>query len=267
MSTNNSICREEKDQKLLTKKRAINNDNNSENESYTSSFSENSESDIVSLMQKQLAKNQKKKYISVINIKRGKFEELECAKIASFIKNKEMDPLDDFAFPYMSQNDFNDTVFTADTNTFRKLCFYCPICKQYFRHYSLYYHIFQFHFQSIKEYLSDREIAKSCSRLMENEFEKIITSIELFSELAILYSSCDFRGCSEWRHTTDRKIKKLKNLNLENTYFKKTLEEAVKELGKILPVNENKNKTKKRTLKKKKIKERNDNIFNLYKHA
>lgn len=60
MSTNNSITKEEKDPKLLTKKRIINNDNNSENESYTSSFSENSDSEIASLMQKQLAKNKKK---------------------------------------------------------------------------------------------------------------------------------------------------------------------------------------------------------------
>ena len=48
MSTNNSITKEEKDPKLLTKKRIINNDNNSENESYTSSFSENSDSEIAS---------------------------------------------------------------------------------------------------------------------------------------------------------------------------------------------------------------------------
>ncbi len=76
-----------------------------------------------------MQKTKKNIYLNIflLLIKSGKFEELELAKIAALVKNKEMDSLKDFSFPYINQNNFNNTVFTVDTNTFLKLCFYYPI--------------------------------------------------------------------------------------------------------------------------------------------
>ncbi len=75
---------------------------------------------------------------------------------------------------------------------------------------------------------------------MENEFKKIEKSIELFSELAILFESCDFNGASEWRSNAEDKIEYLQKLDIKKKYFCITKEDAFNLLYEKLPLNKNK---------------------------
>ena len=88
--------------------------------------------------------------------------------------------------------------------------------------------------------LSNRDIAHNYAKLMENEFKKIENSLELFSELTIIYQSCEFFGASDWRTNTNYRIEDLKKLNIEKKFFKISKDEAFKLLVGKLPLNKNK---------------------------
>ena len=77
---------------------------------------------------------------------------------------------------------------------------------------------------------------------MEKEISKAYNSLKIFSELAILFEDCEFRGLSSWRETAKNSIKIIKNLNIKETYFNESVEEAKNNLKEILPLNKNKNK-------------------------
>lgn len=236
---------------LLGQKRKKSDSSNNENSSESSSYSMSSEKEVESLMKKQLNNNKRSDTIPVINMKNGTPEDVAVKNIESLYKKNDTESLDNYSFPYMSQNQFNRNFLFIQADSFRKLSFYCPLCKKDFKHYSMYYHIFQVHFNSINQFLSEREIANSCAKLMNNEYKKINNSLKLFTELAILYKSCNFAGGSEWKDMADKQIEKLKNLNINKTYFMKNLDEVKKLLSQSLPLNKNKNNTKKRTFKKK----------------
>ena len=102
-----------------------------------------------------------------------------------------------YSFPYIKQNDFNHEIYFISPEEFHSLLFYCPICTKNFRHYSMYYHIFQFHFSYVNEFLIPKEIAHGCAKLMEKEYRKIKFSLKLFGVLEILFSECEFFGLSE----------------------------------------------------------------------
>lgn len=179
-----------------------------------------------------------KKKIAIRNIETNELVQLE--KIQQFLGLKDMRNLMKYKFPYLSQNDFNYIIKKIDLEQFRKLYFACPLCNQPFRHFSMSYHIFQNHFDSIESFLSKKDIAHSCAKLMENEFKKIEKSIELFSELAILFESCDFNGASEWRSNAEDKIEYLQKLDIKKKYFCITKEDAFNLLYEKLPLNKNK---------------------------
>ena len=167
MSNNNApITSETKDGRLLGKKRNKREIITSEASESDASF-DSSDSDLEekSLMQKQNEQNIKEKFIPIIEIKNGNNKNIETDKIARALEEKDYKFLNEFAFPYKTLSYFNTKYIIIDTNTFRKLNFFCPICKEQFRHYSIYYHIFQFHFQNIKDHLTQRDIARSCSKL------------------------------------------------------------------------------------------------------
>ena len=242
---------EAKNSSLIGKKRSKKeNSPNEASESDSSFYSSSSDLEENSLMKEQYKQNIKEKYIQVLEIKTGNNQNIEVDKVAGAIETKDVNFLNKFAFPYKTLNYYNNKYITIDTNTFRKLNFFCPICKEQFRHYSIYYHVFQFHFNVMKDHLTQRDIARSCSKLLDKEYEKIKNSIELFSELATLFNSCNFRGYSQWRNLAEKQIIEIKNLNIEKLYFDKTVENAIKNLNNKLPINGNKNKTKKRTFKK-----------------
>ena len=243
---------EEKDVKLLGNKKARDDIQDSQISEYDSSyFSYSSDIEVKSFTQKKTEQNIKEKYIQVFEIKTRKNKNIEIDKISGAIREKDYNFLNKYAFPYKTLSFYNTTYMVMDTNTFRKLNFFCPICKEQLRHYSIYYHIFQFHFKEIKGHLTQRDIARSCARLIDKEYEKIKNSVELLSELAILYNSCNFTGYSVWRNLAQKQIEEIKSLNVDNLYFNKTLENVMNNLNKKLPLNENKNKTKKRIFKKK----------------
>lgn len=74
----------------------------------------------------------------------------------------------------------------------------------------MYYHIFQFHYSYFDKYLSKRNIAHACAKLMDQEYKKLNSSLELFCELAIVFSKCEFIGTNNWRINARFKIKEIK---------------------------------------------------------
>ena len=54
---------------------------------------------------------------------------------------------------------------------------------------------------------------------MKKKYEKIQNSLNIFSELAILYNTCQFIGLSKWKHNEKKEIEELKNLSVEKIIF------------------------------------------------
>ena len=149
---------------------------------------------------------------------------------------------------YMPMSKFNEIIFPIDLDQIRTLFFYCPECGDSFRHFSIPNHIFQSHFASIYEYLSEKQIANACAIFLEKEYKKIDKSLKLFSEFAILFDSCKFRGDAQWRLNASESIEIIKKLDINQTYFSISLEQAKEELNSKMPLN--KNKVTKRKYKK-----------------
>lgn len=202
----------------------------------SSEFSEETVKSLTQLQIESLKKNRKQ--FSIKNIKTG--EKIELLEIVKLFKLKDKANLIKYKFPYMSQNDFNYNIYNIDIKVLRSLYFACPKCEAPYRHFSMAFHIFQNHFENIEEILSKRDIAHSCAKLMENEFKKIENSLEIFSELAIIYKTCEFTGDSAWRTNINYKIETLKQLNIEKKFFRISKEEAFHLLDKRLPLNKNK---------------------------
>ena len=116
-----------------------------------------------------------------------------------------------------------------DLRKFRKLIFFCPVCSDIFRHFSIPYHIFQKHFEYIYDFLSDKEIAKCYVTLMVKE--KVDFSLENFSNLTVLFERCEFRGISSCRENAENSIKTLKKLDIKK-YFGESFEAAMNNLKK-----------------------------------
>ncbi len=214
---------------------------NSIDEEFESGPSERSEEEVRSLMQIQL-ENNKMKNENII-IKHIKTEEIICLnKIKDLFAKKDYSSLENYKFPYMSQSTFNFKIYNIDLKNFRGLLIACPICNHEFRHYSIPDHIFQYHFKSVDEFLTKREIAHGCERLMRKMYKKINDSLNIFSDLSTLFNNCQFRGNSLWRNNAVDLINDLKNMKMKDKYFNNNIKEARKGLEEKLPLNSNKNK-------------------------
>ena len=93
----------------------------------------------------------------------------------------------------MQPNEFNSKIAKLDNDLFRNLLFfYFPECKFPLRHYSMHFHIFEFHFEYINKYLNHKDIASGCAKLMNNEYNKIkmhkkvLVNLKLFIKIVIL---------------------------------------------------------------------------------
>lgn len=200
-------------------------------------FDIKSEEEYKSLTQLQLERSNNKKNIIIKNIKTNK--KISFEKINKFFDDNDIENLKKYKFPFMPQSNFNYEIKKIDLRKLRMLYFACPICDKPYRHFSMNYHIFQNHFKDIEKYLSKKNIAQSCGKLMEKEFKKIDNSLKTFSELAVIFNNCDFIGSSEWSRNANNCIKYIKNLNIKKTFFNITKEEAFQSLSKKLPLNKN----------------------------
>ena len=127
----------------------------SEISSNSNEFNDNiSEDTVKSLMEYryQIYRENSKK-IEIRNIKTN--EKIALEKVDKYLKNKDTENLKKYKFTYISMNDFNHYIRAIDLKLFRKLLFSCPICKSPFKHFSISYHIFQNHFSSIEDFLTD----------------------------------------------------------------------------------------------------------------
>lgn len=250
---NNTKDLESNNKKKKEQKKEYNNIGNKNNPDSRNNSNENSEDgsdsfclseDIESLEQSQIRRsNERRKDIIITKIDSGKILPLDEAK--DLINKKDYQSLLKIKFPYLRQCEFNSEIFQTDLKTFRKLIFSCPICSNGYRNYSIPYHIFQNHFEQINKFLTEKEIAKCCSKLLQLEKEKIEISLNNFSNLALLYDNCKFRGNSLWRQMTNDSILKIKRLNVEKIYFKKSQKEVMDNLSRNLPINKNKNDKRK----------------------
>lgn len=140
-----------------------------EKSSETSDINEVSSESIKSLtLIQQKRANKRNNNLEIRNIKTNKKITLEC--IRQFFNHNDYNNLKKYKFPYMSQSTFNFEIKKIDLRQLRALNFACPICSKPFRHFSMSYHIFQNHFEHMKEYLSMKSIAHSCAQLMEKEY-------------------------------------------------------------------------------------------------
>ena len=176
------------------------------------------------------------------SIKHKNLKEISLKKIRMLFERKEYSILKEYSFPYMKLGQFCYRIYQIKLRTFRKLYFFCPICGKNYKNYSIPFHIFQFHFNEREKYLSSREIAKGCANLLEKEFKKIKNSLTLFSQLSILYKAQEFGMVAEWAWNTENMINEIMELNIGETYFKKSVENVIEELSLILPINKNKKK-------------------------
>ncbi len=218
-------------------KRSSNADKKFEESEFSSSIKPESNS----ISEIQSKNNNKENLFIIKGINQTIVKEISLDDMKKLLKNKEYEALQNYSFPYISQSEFNQKIYPTNKDEFNSLFFYCPVCNINLRHFSMPYHIFQFHFKFIKGYLSQRDIALGCAKLMELEFIKVKSSLEFFSELAVLFTKCEFTGASYWRRNAKSQINELKNLNIKE-YFNKTEEQVIKELQKKLPVNINRNK-------------------------
>lgn len=167
-------------------------------------------------------------------------------EIKELFKSKKIRDIEKYVFPFITQYEFNSNICCIDQNIFRSvLLFFCPKCNLSLRHYSMPFHIFEYHFKHINEYLTEKQIAFGCAKIMMNEYKKIKTSLKFFAELAILFKHCRFSGSSIWREDAEQQIKELENMDIKKVYFSNSISEAKEELERKLPINKNRNKTRK----------------------
>lgn len=242
-----TINRKKKAKKRENKYKENNSNTDEENSSIEnqeeSSDLVSSSEEVESLGQRQMRRN---KIIKKIIIKKAESEDIiSLDEAKELLFKKDYESLIKVKFPYLSQCDFNSEIFKTDLRIFRKLLFFCPICSKGFRNYSMPYHIFQNHFDQIEAYLTEKEIARCCAKIMKMEKEKIESSLDIFSDLALLYNRCKLGRSSQWRDIAEESIKEIKTLNIEKNYFNKSQKEIMNNLTRILPINKNKNEKRK----------------------
>ena len=202
-------------------------------------------SEIKSIGREQAKRNNVGKDIIIRKIT-NKTEEtyISLELVIDLLRNGNIEKLQKYSFPYMSQSQFNYNICRVESSLFTRLFFYCPKCFINLRHYSVPPHIFQYHFTSIDEYLNNRDICFCCSKLMSNEFQKIKTSLEFFINLAVIFTNTNSKGTNLWKRETNASIEYLKNLNIKEQLNKKTKDARIY-LSKNLPKNNNKYKKRK----------------------
>lgn len=191
------------------------------------------------LKQKEINKDKK---LYIFKIKKGVKIKSSLDEVKKLFNIMDFKSLSRYRFPYMSEAEFNNKIYFLKQNHFRKLIFYCPICEKNLKHYSMDFHIFEYHFEHIDDFLNIRQIAHGCSKLLENEYKKIKKSLLLFSELAELFMQCSFIGYSNWRSNTNSYIRELKYLNISKLYFSNSNKEIKEILKMKLPVNKSRAK-------------------------
>ena len=210
----------------------------------TSEIPSSSNNDLIMDFIKENKDDKNNKLIIIKSKKAGKTE-TSLKKFKEIIKQQNFESLLLYRFPYISQSEFNHQIYPTNLKQFRKLIFYCPICREYRKHSSMDFHIFEYHFEHIDEYLTEKQIAHGCSKLIKNEYKKIKNSLQFFSELADLFSQCFILGYSDWRINTNNYIEEIKNLNIANIYFSSS-NKHIKDVLKLkLPVNICRNKRNK----------------------
>ena len=240
---NNPLCKKNKNNFENQPKMKIGIDERSYNDfSNDSDDYIGSEDEIISL-EKKISENKNK--INDIIIKKTNSkdkEEVPLEEVKLKFDKKEYEELQKYEFPYMRQSKFNNEIYQVSIKEFRMLYFYCPVCSQKYRQYSIPYHIFQYHFPLVEKYLNQKEIANCAAKLMQNEYKKIDKSLKFYGELAVLFSGCNYRGNNETIFEADNSLNILKNLDFESKYLNISVEQAKEYLTKILPINKNKNK-------------------------
>lgn len=222
-----------------------NNSNNIDKEFEQSENSLSSEYSNISFSGNKNKSIKEEKDMIIKGINKSKDKQVEIEYMKKLLENNEFKSLQNYSFPYIKQSVFNHKIYHIDQNQFNSLFFYCPVCNGNLRHYSMPFHIFEFHFSYIDEYLSKREIARFCAKLMDQEYIKIKSAIEFFSELAILFSKNEFVGATIWRCNAKSQINEIQNLRINEKYFNKTESQVKEVLRKKLPVNRNRNKNRK----------------------
>jgi hypothetical protein len=210
-----------------------------------SEYSQDSEDEIKSLGQLQMQRCHIKKEILIKHRILQKKDLVPLEKVKELFRKKKYEQLNQYKFPYMTICEFNNLIYPIDLNIIRCLFFYCPLCEDCLRHYSIMYHIFQNHFQYINEYLTPKQIANCCANIMQKEYQKIQNSLRIFSEVATIFNDCQFIGVSEWSYNARKEIEELKNIDIEKTYFSISVDEAKKSIEKKLPINKNKKRNRK----------------------
>lgn len=178
-------------------------------------------------------------FILIKKNKNNCIEKISLKIIRNLIDKKKYSLLSKYSFPYIVQKEFNQKIFNISLKEFRRLLFYCPICKKNYRHFSMSYHIFQYHFKYRNIYLNQREIANGCAKILEKEYNKIKTSLELFGQISLLFQDCQCRNASIWRMSAKNEKDEIQKLNIKKKYFSYQLEDAIKSLEKKLPLNIN----------------------------
>jgi len=222
------------------------------------SFEENYLSDEISSENKCIKnltdhQNQKEKEKIAESIKHISKKRVSIEKIQKLFDNGDYAQLREYSFPYMKFSEFCYKIYSIDVKKFRAIYFYCPICEEKLKHFSIAYHIFQFHFNEKEKYINANEIAKGCANLMTKEYTKIKNSLQLFSELAILYNSTETRGANEWGYKAKEMINNIITMDIENEYFNRNLNEANEQLNAKLPLNKDKKKKSRNIINNKSI--------------
>lgn len=225
--------------------------NNNSNSSYSDKLSDQNNTlmtpDITENSEKNKETKENLDRINIIMFKNGKNIEknILIKEIKNLFNEMNYKILKDYAFPYINYGKFNNLIIPIDLKVFRALFFYCPICKEILRNYSIAYHIFQNHFSKMDHYLSQNEIANGCATLLEKEYRKIKNSLENFGELAVLFKSTKVKGLGFWIYKTEQMIEEVKKMNFEKLFFQISLKEVKANLEKKLPLNQNKNTKRK----------------------
>lgn len=220
--------------------------NNKKNDKYES-FEENDMSDEISSENKSIKnlachQNQKEKEKIAESIKHKDKKRVSIEKIQKLFDNGDYAQLREYSFPYMKFSEFCYKIYSIDIKKFLAIYFYCPICEEKLKYFSISYHIFQFHFNQKEKYINANEIAKGCANLMTKEYTKIKNSLQLFSELAILYNSTETKGSNQWEYKAKEMINNIITMDIENEYFNRNLSEVNEQLNAKLPLNKDKKK-------------------------
>lgn len=215
------------------------------NKEFDKSESPSSSNNALSMDFIKESEDDKNNKLIIIKSKKAEKTETSLKEFKKIINQQNFQSLLLYRFPYISQSEFNHQIFPTNLKQYRKLIFYCPVCHEYRKHFSMDFHIFEYHFEHIDEYLTEKQIAHGCSKLIENEYKTIKNSLQLFSELADLFSQCFILGYSDWRTNTNNYIEEIKNLNIAKLYFLSSNKHIKDVLKMKLPVNNcrsNKNK-------------------------